>query len=114
MQPISPNKEGMLLACFLAFGQAIVFHAMAVAVKPVQGDLVPQPGGSDFSQDGCRAWRSVSPTSSSRGIGAHRRQHMSGIAAAFAHAPSTSRAPGTVRAAPPLGEVLRHPKPSDS
>jgi hypothetical protein len=80
---------------------------MAVAVKPLRGDLVLQPRWSDFGQDGCRAWRSVSPTISSRGIGTDGGQDVGGIGTLAATRRSPTRALGTAPGGLPAGAVRR-------
>ena len=50
LTPISSNDFGVLLACLLSFGQAILLDATAVALKPRWRYLRTQPVWSHFRQ----------------------------------------------------------------
>jgi hypothetical protein len=67
-------------ACGFGFGQLIILHALAVAIKPRNRNLLPQPVGSDHGQAVERGAQGF-PDSFQAIHGAHGRQHVRGVSA---------------------------------
>src|SRR5713226_6145629 len=83
MHPIRPDLLSQGRALAFGFGQAIVFHAMAIALKPLRADLAGEPIGSEERHIIQHSAQGFAHTFQI-GKRAHAGEHMGGIGALFA------------------------------
>src|SRR5260370_42667752 len=110
MHPIRPDLLSQGRALAFGFGQAIVFHAMAIALKPLRADLAGEPIGSE-ERHIIPHWAQGFAHTFQIAQRPHAGGTMGGIGTLFAAGGSAFRAAYTAPATPPAATPRLVPTP---